>query len=147
MPDITLSNEQQSLFQVMEKTHQHIFVTGRAGTGKSFLLEYFREHTRKRSVVIAPTGIAALNVRGQTIHSLFRLPPSFIQPGSLTNNSRVSSLLRRIETVIIDEVSMVRADLMDAIDARLRQAHMFMNNRVADSEPSFYKRQVIFHAK
>src|SRR5437667_2757059 len=121
--DITLSDEQKALFEVMEQTRQHLFVTGRAGTGKSVLLQNFRQHTRKRSVVVAPTGISALNVRGQTIHSLFRLPPSFIQPGSLTNNTRVSSLLKRIETVVIDEVSMVRADVMDAIDARLRQAH------------------------
>jgi ATP-dependent exoDNAse (exonuclease V) alpha subunit len=121
--EITLSDEQKAVFRVMEQTRQHVFVTGRAGTGKSRLLQYFREHTRKRSVVVAPTGIAALNVRGQTIHSLFRLPPSFIQPGNLTKNALVSSFLRRIETVIIDEISMVRADLMDAIDARLRQAH------------------------
>ncbi len=121
--DIRLSSEQQALFHLMEQTRQHLFVTGRAGTGKSVLLQHLRQYTRKRSVVVAPTGIAALNVRGQTIHSLFRLPPSFIKPGSLKENTRVSSLLRRIETLIIDEISMVRSDLMDAIDTRLRQAH------------------------
>ncbi len=123
MPDeITLSEEQKALFEMMERSREHLFITGRAGTGKSFLLQYIREHTKKRSVVVAPTGIAALNVRGQTIHSLFRLPPKLITPGSLMANSRINMLLKRIETIIIDEISMVRADLMDAIDERMRQA-------------------------
>ncbi len=103
--DIVLSDEQQALFQEMEQTHGHLFITGRAGTGKSVLLQYFRSHSKKRMVVVAPTGIAALNVRGQTIHSLFRLPPQFLRHGSLRPNTRVSSLLRRINTLVIDEVS------------------------------------------
>jgi ATP-dependent exoDNAse (exonuclease V) alpha subunit len=106
----------------MEKTRQHLFITGRAGTGKSVLLRYFREHTRKKVVVAAPTGIAALNVRGQTIHSLFRLDLRLQRHGKLNPNSRVCSLLKRIDILIIDEISMVRADLLDAIDERLREA-------------------------
>jgi len=120
--DIILSIEQQVLFNIMEKTRQHLFITGRAGTGKSVLLRYFREHTRKKVVVAAPTGIAALNVRGQTIHSLFRLDLRLQRHGKLNPNSRVCSLLKRIDILIIDEISMVRADLLDAIDERLREA-------------------------
>ena len=120
---ITLSAEQQAVFDVMESTSQHLFITGRAGTGKSVLLRHFRANTKKKSIVAAPTGIAALNVRGQTIHSLFRLAPGLHRKGNLPSNSRVCTLLKRIETLIIDEISMVRADLMDAIDERLREAH------------------------
>src|SRR5260370_40964225 len=106
----------------MEQTQQHLFITGRAGTGKSVLLRHFRENTKKRVVVAAPTGIAALNVRGQTIHSLFRLAPQLHRKGQLAPNSRVCSLLKSIDTLIIDEISMVRADLLDAVDERLREA-------------------------
>lgn len=120
--NIILSAEQKALFDVMEGTHQHLFVTGRAGTGKSVLLRHFRENTKKRVVIAAPTGIAALNVRGQTIHSLFRLAPQLQRKGSLAPNARVCSLLKRIDTLVIDEISMVRADLLDAVDDRLREA-------------------------
>ena len=120
--DIILSAEQKALFDVMEQTHQHLFLTGRAGTGKSVLLRHFRENTKKRVVVAAPTGIAALNVRGQTLHSLFRLAPQLHRKGRLAPNSRVCSLLKRIDTLVIDEISMVRADLLDAVDERLREA-------------------------
>jgi ATP-dependent DNA helicase PIF1 len=119
---IRLSHEQDALFHLMERTREHLFITGRAGTGKSILLTFLRDHSKKQMVVVAPTGIAALNVRGTTIHSLFRLPPTFIKRDSLSPDSRLASVLRRIETVVIDEASMVRADLMDAIDFRLRQA-------------------------
>lgn len=121
--DITLSAEQEALFKIMEQSSQHLFITGRAGTGKSVLLRHFRENTKKRVVVTAPTGIAALNVRGQTIHSLFKLPPQLYRKGSLSPNTRLYSLLKRIDCLVIDEVSMVRADLLDAIDERLRKAN------------------------
>ena len=86
-----MSGEQQALLKIMENTGQHLFVTGRAGAGKSVLLREFRETTQKRVVVAAPTGIAALNVKGQTIHSLFKLPPTLHRPGELAKNSRLSS--------------------------------------------------------
>ena len=120
--DVTLSSEQEALFGVMEETRQHLFITGRAGTGKSVLLRHFRENTKKKVMVVAPTGIAALNVRGQTIHSLFRLAPQLHRKGRLPVNSRVCSLLKRIEKLIIDEISMVRADLLDAINERFQEA-------------------------
>ena len=119
---IELSQEQKALFNVMENTGEHLFITGRAGAGKSVLLRYFRENTQKRVVVAAPTGIAALNVKGQTIHSLFKLAPELYRAGSLMNNTRLNMLLKRIDTLVIDEISMVRADLLDAIDERFRQA-------------------------
>lgn len=117
-----LSEEQKKLFQIIKKTQNNIFITGKAGTGKSHLLEYTREHLKKNTIVVAPTGVAALNVRGQTIHSLFRLPPAFLEQRTLRPEKHVNTLLEKIDSVIIDEVSMVRADLMDAIDLRLRQA-------------------------
>lgn len=121
--EVALSTEQQAVFQMMETTKQHLFITGRAGTGKSVLLRHFRNNTKKSVVVAAPTGIAALNVKGQTLHSLFRLAPGFFRKGSLAPNARVCTVLKRIDTLVIDEISMVRADLLDAIDERLREAH------------------------
>ncbi len=125
--DIVLSAEQKALLKIMEETKQHLFVTGRAGAGKSVLLRHFREQTAKRVVVAAPTGIAALNVQGQTLHSLFKLAPKLHRSGDLAPNSRVCSLLKRIDTLVIDEISMVRADLLDAVDERFREA--FNNER------------------
>lgn len=122
LTNVKLSDEQQRLFDLLENTNEHIFVTGKAGTGKSLLLQYFRQKSQKKLVVVAPTGVAALNVRGQTIHSLFRIPPAFIRKDSLRVNYKTATLLRNIDAVVIDEISMVRADLMDAIDHLLRQA-------------------------
>lgn len=120
--EITLSGEQKALLDIMENSSQHMFITGRAGAGKSVLLRNFREQTQKRIVIAAPTGIAALNVQGQTIHSLFKLPPTLFE-GHLEPNPRANSLLKRVDTLVIDEISMVRADLLDAINERFQQAH------------------------
>ena len=118
----TLSPEQQGVFDMIEGTREHIFVTGRAGTGKSTLLNHLAWNTSKQIVVTAPTGVAALNVGGQTIHSLFRLPIGLIADQELDQPDALRKLLNAIDTVVIDEVSMVNADLMDAIDRSLRQA-------------------------
>ena len=98
----------------------HLFVTGRAGTGKSTLLQIFRRSTTKNVVVLAPTGVAALNVQGQTIHSLFGFPPRLILPENVKPNRRYRRLFENLDTLIIDEISMVRADVMEAIDIALR---------------------------
>lgn len=120
--DIQLSEEQKNIFEEIENTTDNLFITGKAGTGKSLLLQYLKKHTKKLLVVSAPTGVAALNVGGQTINSLFRIPPGFVAKNSLKINYKVATLLRNIDTVVIDEISMVRADMLDAIDHLLRQA-------------------------
>ncbi|NQX34873.1 ATP-dependent RecD-like DNA helicase [Herbiconiux sp. VKM Ac-2851] len=118
----TLSAEQQRVFELIEGTRKHVFVTGRAGTGKSTLLNHLSWNTEKQLVISAPTGVAALNVGGQTIHSLFRLPIGVIADSEIEQNAEVRKLLNTIDTLVIDEVSMVNADLMDAMDRSLRQA-------------------------
>jgi ATP-dependent DNA helicase PIF1 len=117
-----LAPEQAAVFEAIESTRDHIFVTGRAGTGKSTLLEHLSWNTQKQVVICAPTGVAALNVGGQTIHSLFRLPIGVIADHELTQGPELRKLLGTIDTLVIDEVSMVNADLMDAMDRALRQA-------------------------
>tara|TARA_R110002020_G_scaffold152794_9_gene331601 strand:- start:220463 stop:221761 length:1299 start_codon:yes stop_codon:yes gene_type:complete len=120
--EITLSPEQAAVFAAIETTRENLFVTGRAGTGKSTLLNHLAHNTSKQIVICAPTGVAALNVGGQTIHSLFRLPIGVIADHELEQNDQLRKLLNTIETLVIDEVSMVNADLLDAIDRSLRQA-------------------------
>ena len=107
----------------MEKTEKNVFITGRAGTGKSTLLTYFRSKTKKKVVVLAPTGVAALNVEGQTIHSFFRFRPD-ITPKSVTRIRRrgnKKTIYEKLDAIIIDEISMVRADLLDCVDQFMRQ--------------------------
>ncbi|PZF62387.1 helicase [Curtobacterium sp. MCBD17_034] len=117
-----LTPEQRAVFEYIESTRDHVFITGRAGTGKSTLLHHLSWNTAKQVVICAPTGVAALNVGGQTIHSLFRLPIGLIADADLEQNSEVRKLLNTIDTVVIDEISMVNADLLDAIDRSLRKA-------------------------
>lgn len=123
LSNITLNSQQAKLLSEIEHSSNNIFITGKAGTGKSLLLQYFKQKTKKKVVVVAPTGVAALNVGGQTIHSLFRIPPEFVTKEKLTLSSKTSLLLRNIDTVVIDEISMVRADLMDAIAFLLEEAN------------------------
>ena len=119
---IELSPEQAAVFAAIETTREHIFVTGRAGTGKSTLLNHLSWQTSKQVVICAPTGVAALNVGGQTIHSLFRLPIGVIADHEIEHTRELMKLLNTIDTLVIDEVSMVNADLLDAIDRSLRIA-------------------------
>jgi ATP-dependent exoDNAse (exonuclease V) alpha subunit len=97
----------------------HLFVTGRAGTGKSTLLRAIRDMVPAEMAVVAPTGLAAVNVGGQTIHSFFGFPPRLIRPDDI-RRSRNGRIMRRLTFLVIDEVSMVRSDLMWAIDQSLR---------------------------
>ncbi len=127
MIDVSLSPEQQAVFERIETTRDNIFVTGRAGTGKSTLLSYLSWRTSKQLVISAPTGVAALNVGGQTIHSLFRLPIGVIADHDIEQSAELRKLLNTIDTLVIDEVSMVNADLLDAIDRSLRQARQRKN--------------------
>lgn len=114
-----ISAEFKDCIHSMEETNLNLFITGKAGTGKSTLIDYFRNTTKKKAIVLAPTGLAAINVRGQTIHSFFHLPPRFIDPHMMMRISP-SRIYRDLDTIIIDEVSMVRADLFDALDRFLR---------------------------
>lgn len=130
----------QKAVSFVNQTNRDIFLTGKAGTGKTTFLKYIRENGYKKMAVVAPTGVAAINAGGVTIHSFFSLPPGTYLPtqknlwqtfdgkinnkNSLLKNLRFNSakreLLRELELLIIDEVSMVRADTLDAIDAVLR---------------------------
>jgi len=125
--EVSLSPEQQAVYDRIETTRDNIFVTGRAGTGKSTLLNYLSWNTSKQLVISAPTGVAALNVGGQTIHSLFRLPIGVIADHDIDQSAELKKLLNTIDTLVIDEVSMVNADLLDAIDRSLRQARQRKN--------------------
>lgn len=117
--DIDFNDGFKVAFKEMEDTSNNVYITGRAGTGKSTLLKYFKENTAKKIVVLAPTGVAAVNVGGQTIHSFFGFPPKYIDPSRI-RRSRNKNLVEKLDAVVIDEVSMVRADLMDGIDYALR---------------------------
>ncbi|MBK8969160.1 MAG: AAA family ATPase [Lewinellaceae bacterium] len=111
------------ILDALEKGSDSMFVTGRAGTGKSTLLQLFRNTTRKKTAVLAPTGVAALNVLGQTIHSFFGFPPRIItaqEAAKRVARKDKLRLYRNLEVLIIDEISMVRADVLDAINLFLQ---------------------------
>ncbi len=109
-------------FEALENTGQHLYITGKAGTGKSTLLQYFRQKTAKNVAVLAPTGVAAINIKGQTIHSFFNFKPDVTPEsvGDIPVRKRKRKLYQELGALIIDEVSMVRADLMDCMDVFLR---------------------------
>ena len=116
-----LTEEFKEILDILKNTNQSVFITGKAGTGKSSLLKHFIKNTNKKLVILAPTGIAALNVSGQTIHSFFRFPPSIITPNKIEPDYVRAELFKNLQMVIIDEISMVRADLMNGIDIALRK--------------------------
>lgn len=119
-PPFTLTDEFKKSLELLENTSHNIFITGKAGTGKSTLIQYFRSHTKKSVVVVAPTGISAYNVGGQTIHSFFKFPPHIIDKRSISD--RIDTrLYTEIDTIIVDEISMVRADVLDGIDYFMRK--------------------------
>ena len=118
---IKLAPEQERALALM-LSGKNVFLTGEAGTGKSTILREFREKCTRECVFLAPTGIAAINVGGATLHSFFQLKPGLLTPDSLEeigNKSR-RALIRKVKTIVIDEISMVRSDVFDAIDRRLR---------------------------
>lgn len=129
---IDLDNaEFQHAWQLIQNTSQSVFLTGKAGTGKSTFLRYITENTHKQYVVLAPTGVAAVNAGGQTLHSFFKLPlkpfapddPEFSEnriKDRLKYNAQLIKLIRSLDLIIIDEISMVRVDVIDLIDRILR---------------------------
>ena len=129
---IDLDNpELQQALQIMQFTRRSLFLTGKAGTGKSTFLRYIASHTKKKHIILAPTGIAAINAGGSTLHSFFKLPFHPLLPNdtqyaprnirkTLKYNSEKIKIIRELELIIIDEISMVRADIIDFIDKVLR---------------------------
>lgn len=130
--NIDLNNpELQKALQIIKYTHRSLFLTGKAGTGKSTFLRYIASTTKKKHIILAPTGIAAINAGGVTLHSFFKLPFHPLLPndsrfsnrnikGTLKYNNEKKKLLQEVELIIIDEISMVRADIIDFIDKVLR---------------------------
>lgn len=122
--DITLGDEQQKVYEYMNASQENLFITGKAGTGKSVLLQYFVNNTDKQVAVVAPTGVAALNIGGQTIHSFFQLSTD-VQD---TRNEQLvkdigfskKAVIKNLDVLVIDEISMVSSDIMDMIDARMK---------------------------
>jgi len=116
-----LNPEFNRAIDLLQNGTDHLFITGNAGTGKSTLIRhYINSNKRKSIVLLAPTGIAALNIGGQTIHSFFRFRPTLLIPNDLTANYANHHVFNSIDEIIIDEISMVRADLIDAIDKQLQ---------------------------
>ncbi|HEY4111350.1 AAA family ATPase, partial [Puia sp.] len=134
-----LSDANNPIFQLavqfVNQTARPVFLTGKAGTGKTTFLKYIRENSFKKMAVVAPTGVAAINAGGTTMHSFFQLPfgpfiptpqygwnteaPGYSDPTSLFKNIRFNAnkreLLQELELLVIDEISMVRADMLDAV--------------------------------
>ncbi len=119
---IEINPEFERALDIMENSGKSIFVTGRAGTGKSTLLSYFCQTTKKKVAVLAPTGVAALNVKGRTIHSFFKFRPTITV--EMVKKQRFhdenANIYRKLDMIIIDEISMVRADLLDCVDRFMR---------------------------
>lgn len=137
MSTIEINAQFEHVLNFVNQTNQPIFLTGKAGTGKTTLLKYIRENTIKQMAVVAPTGVAAINAGGTTIHSFFQFPFTPFLPAlnlegnadfsktsiaSFKYNSLRLSIFRKLELLVIDEISMVRADLLDQIDMVLRNS-------------------------
>ena len=132
MSNVFNTSQLKLAFDFAEYTGRHIFLTGKAGTGKTTFLHNFKEESSKRMIVVAPTGVAAINAGGVTIHSFFQLPFGPHLPEDIYASQGVSKtiqkmsglkkdIIRNLDLLVIDEISMVRADLLDAIDDTLRR--------------------------
>ena len=125
MPDMVpiLNKNQMDAFNTIERTHSNVLILGQAGTGKSTFVQYLKSASAKRIVCACPTAVSALNIGGQTIHSLFQIQPrDFIMPELLKLKAKPRNILNATDVLVIDEISMVAPDLLDAIDILARQA-------------------------
>ena len=121
--------ELELALQFIENTDRNLFITGKAGTGKTTFLHNVKKKSLKRMVVVAPTGVAAINAKGVTIHSFFQMPFGPILPNQISQASNQQrrfsktkiDIIKSLDLVIIDEISMVRADVLDGIDQVLRR--------------------------
>ena len=137
--DFVLTKELEHTFSLVEGNNTALFITGKAGAGKSTFIDYFREHTKKNAIYLAPTGVAALNIRGKTIHSLFQFPPKVISKDEIKNNKyrkEAREIFTNVDTMLIDEISMARADIIDGID--------FILKKFRHNEEAFGGVQMIF---
>lgn len=117
--NIEITEDHKKVIEHLNKGTAVIFISGKAGTGKSTLIQYFKATLKKNLAVVAPTGVAALNVEGSTIHSFFRFPPRFVMEDDI--KSVYDRIYKKLEVLLIDEISMVRADQFDGIDRFLRK--------------------------
>ena len=116
--DFYLSKDIINYTKELESSSKSCFISGRAGTGKSTFIHYFRNTSKKKIIVLTFTGIASINVKGRTIHSLFGFPPRLIGQKDI---KPLPNFMNTVDVIIIDEISMVRADLLDAMDISLRK--------------------------
>ena len=119
MKDIELTSEFKYTLNEIQRRRRSLYVTGSAGTGKSTLIKHFLATTDLETIVLAPTGVAAVEIGGQTIHSFFRFPPRLLDTGNI-KPVRDPSSMRKMDVLVLDEASMISANLMDAIDVSLR---------------------------
>jgi len=121
VPDkIEINEDFQKAVHILSNTGDNVFITGKAGTGKTTFLKYYVNHCRKKFVILAPTGVAALNAGGETIHSFFKFKTDVTLGKIVKKKLNKNSIYKNIDTIIIDEVSMLRCDLLDCIDKFLR---------------------------
>jgi len=134
--NLEITDEFKASIEILQKTNESIFITGKAGCGKSMLLKYFVSETKKSVAVLAFTGLAAINVEGETIHSFFKFPLGFLDITRIKPKPSLAIILKHVDIIVIDEISMVRADILDGIDKSLR---INLNN----NEP-FGGKQMVF---
>ncbi len=121
MLELELNEQFKKAIEIMENTSKNVFITGKAGTGKSTLLNYFKNTTKKQVVVLSPTGVAAVNIGGQTIHSFFGFKPDITIQKVKDIKIKSKKIYKELDAIIIDEISMVRADLLDCVDVFLKK--------------------------
>ena len=127
LPDnLEVKDDFKKIYNLMEYSSQNMFITGKAGSGKTTLLEYFRINSLKNFVILASTGISAIKAKGKTIHSFFLFPPRILINEKIKRLP--SKIISKVDTILIDECSMIRSDILDGIDQSLK-----LNRRSEDS--------------